>query len=305
MTRSVSIIKVVSHILFYSLVKDLCKLCVESKCVLPSIESLMRRLKDPKAYCIFYMFFYTAAVGEVQWKKCLTKEEGRIGSNTMEAFALLVLVNNYKAWLYEEKKTHLTNLLTEYDSPPSYGKPSIVDKLLDGVQFNLGIVPSSPTVIYNREDRTFKKLVKERNDWLEAFCKTAACMQTKEDVLKKASTDTGDESMHAETTADDDLIILKERAKKKRKLTRELREFTGEASQGERKHKGWSDQGMEAFEKYVEEIKKDVEQDKYVAWENAYREVMKKLGHSRTKESENKVDEPRYKPNHSIVYEGF
>jgi hypothetical protein len=49
----------------------------------------------------------------------------------------------------------------------------------------------------------------------EAFCKTAACMQTKEDVLKKASTATGDESMHAETTADDDLIILKERAKKK------------------------------------------------------------------------------------------
>ena len=62
---------------------------------------------------------------------------------------------------------------------------------------------------------------------------------------------------------------------------------------------------MEAFEKYVEEIKKDVEQDKYVAWENAYREVMKKLGHSRTKESENKVEETRYKPNHSIVYEGF
>ena len=63
---------------------------------------------------------------------------------------------------------------------------------------------------------------------------------------------------------------------------------------------------MEAFEKYVEEIKKDVEQDKYVAWENAYREVMKKLGrHSRTKEDENKVEEPRYKPNHSIVYEGF
>ena len=61
---------------------------------MPSMESLGRRWKDPKAYCIFYMYFYTAAVGEVRWK-----EEGRIGSNTMEAFALLVLVNNYKAWL--------------------------------------------------------------------------------------------------------------------------------------------------------------------------------------------------------------
>jgi hypothetical protein len=78
---------------------------------------------------------------------CLSKEEGRIGSNTMEAFALLVLVDNYKAWLYEEKKTYQTNLLTEYDSPPSYGKPSIVDKILDGVQFNLEEEAASPTVI--------------------------------------------------------------------------------------------------------------------------------------------------------------
>jgi hypothetical protein len=43
------------------------------------------------------MYFYTAAVGEVRWKECLSKEEGWIESNTMEAFALLVLVNNYKA----------------------------------------------------------------------------------------------------------------------------------------------------------------------------------------------------------------
>ena len=77
--------------------KDLCRLCVENKCVLPSIDSIKRQLKDPKAYCIFYMYFYTAAVGDVGWKECLSKEEGRIGSNTMEAFALLVLVNNYKA----------------------------------------------------------------------------------------------------------------------------------------------------------------------------------------------------------------
>jgi hypothetical protein len=98
-------------------------------------ESRGRGLK-----CIFYMYFYTATVGDVRWKDYLSKEEGWIGSNTMEAFSLLlVLVNNYKAsWLYEEKKTNQTNLLTEYDSPPSYGKPSIVDKILDGVQFNLG-----------------------------------------------------------------------------------------------------------------------------------------------------------------------
>ena len=101
------------------------------------------------------------------------------------------------------------------------------------------------------------------------------------------------------------MFILKQRAKKKRKLTRELREFTGEASHGERKHKGWSDQGMMAFENYVEEIRQDVEDNRYVAWENAYQEVMQKLGHSRRTREEEKVEEARYKPNHSIVYEGF
>ena len=76
-------------------------------------------------------------VGESRWKECLSKEDERIGSNTTEAFALLVLVSNYKAWLSEEKKTHQSNLLTKHDCPPSCGKPSIVDRILDGVQFNL------------------------------------------------------------------------------------------------------------------------------------------------------------------------
>ena len=237
-------------------------------------------MEDPKTYFIFYMYFYPAVVGETQWKECISKKEGRIGSNTMEAFALLVLVNNYKAWLYEEKKTHQNNLWTEYDSPPSYGKPSVVDKLLDGVQFNLGIEETSATVIYDKDNDTFKKLEKERVKWLEAFCETAHCVQTNDDVLKKATTDTRERSIDADAATDDDLILLKEMTKKKRKLTRQLREFTGVASQGKKKHKGWSDEGMVTFEKYVKAIRKDVEEDKYVAWEKAYREVMEKPGHT-------------------------
>ena len=271
---------------------------------MPSIESIGRQLKDPKAYFIFYMYFYTAAVGEIRWKKCISKKEERFGSNTMEAFALLVLVNNYKAWLYEEKKAHQTSLWTEYDYPPSCGKPSIVDKILDGVQFNLGMVATSPTVIYDRNDMTYKKLEKERVEWLEAFCKTDHCVQTNNDVLNKATTEVRDRSIVAEEAPEDDLIILKERAKKRRKLTRELREFTGVSPEGERKYKGWSDEGMVTFEKYVKAIRKDVEEDKYIAWEKAYRDVIEKLGHSK-KEYDVPLQQERYEPNLSVVYEGF
>jgi hypothetical protein len=275
---------------------------VENKCVLPSIESIKRRFKDPKAYCIFYMYFYTAAMGETRWKECLSNEEGRIGSNTMEAFALLVLVNNYKAWLYDEKKLHQNNLLTEYDCPPSYGKHSIVDKILDGVQFNLAR-EASPTVIYDKDDRNYKKLEKERVEWLEAFYKTDPCLQTNNDVLKKALTNTGADDS-GNKAAEEDHFVQKERAKKKRKLTRELREFTGVPSEGARKAKGWSDEGMVAFENYVRAIRKDAEEDKYIAWEKGYRDVMKRLGHSK-KDEEEPLQRARYQPNLGVVWEGF
>jgi hypothetical protein len=283
----------------------LCTLCVENECVLPSIESIGRRLEDPKTYFIFYMYFYPAVVGETRWKECISKQDGRIGSNTMEAFALLVLVNNYKAWLYEEKKSHQNNLWTEYDSPPSLGKPSVVDKLLDGIQFDLvQREATSATVIYDKENDTYKKLEKERVEWLESFCQTEHCVQTNNDVLMKATAETRDRSIDTDAASDDDLILLKEMTKKKRKLTRQLREFTGVASQGKKKHKGWSDEGMVTFENYVKAIRKDVEQDKYVAWEKAYRDVIEKLGHSK-REYNVPLQEERYEPNLSVVYEGF
>ncbi len=62
--------------------------------------------------------------------------------------------------------------------------------------------------------------------------------------------------------------------------------------------------GWWLFEKYVEAIQKDVEEDKYVPWEKAYWDVMEKLGHSK-KEDDNPLEQARYKPNLSVVYEGF
>jgi hypothetical protein len=73
---------------------------------------------------------------------------------------------------------------------------------------------------------------------------------------------------------------------------------------GWEKAPGWSDEGMMAFEKYVEAIRKDVEEDKYAAWENAYLDVMEKVGHSK-KDDEEALQKERYKPNQGVVYEGF
>ena len=71
-----------------------------------SLESMEQRLENPKACCMFCLFFCKAAAGEVRWKECMDASEERIGNDTTEAFALLLFANNYKAWLYEEKLAH-------------------------------------------------------------------------------------------------------------------------------------------------------------------------------------------------------
>jgi hypothetical protein len=167
--------------------------------------------------------------------------------------------------------------LTEYACPLSRKKPAFVNKILDGIEFNLE-KDASPTVLSNKNKAIYKSLGKKRRDWLEKFYKSDRCWETDVAVLKKASSSSGPEDNNSEVTGDqEEGLTAKERAKKTRKLTRNLREFTGVPSEGERKCKGWSGKGMLAFEKHVTTIKKDVEDGKYVAWERAYQQVMERL----------------------------
>jgi hypothetical protein len=61
---------------------------------------------------------------------------------------------------------------------------------------------------------------------------------------------------------------------------------------------------MVAFENYVEEIRRDEEEGKYVAWEKAYRDVMEKLGNAQ-RDSEEAFQKARCEPNLAVVCEGF
>ena len=72
----------------------------------------------------------------------------------------------------------------------------------------------------------------------------------------------------------------------------------------EGKCKGWSDEGMMAFEKHVRTIRKDVEDGKYIAWEKAYWEIIETMGHSGNGDGA-PSQKAKYKPNLGLVYEGF
>jgi len=63
-----------------------------------AFECFEQRWQFPKAYHLFYDQFFKAAVGDRKWKICLQENKPFANSNT-EAFALMILKNNYHAWM--------------------------------------------------------------------------------------------------------------------------------------------------------------------------------------------------------------
>jgi hypothetical protein len=232
-----------------------------------SLESMEQRLDNPKAYYVFYEFFYKAAVGEVCWKDCLEDSDGkRIGNDTTEAFALLIVANNYKAWLYEEKMSHGEELKTEYDTGPSDGCISIVDKLLVNQEFFLER-DADALVIEEVNSLPFKKAKKTRKDWLTKLRRQPICTDI------KRSWEIPPANVLDERPTNSPSTTKKERDNKRRKLMKGLKKWTGNADDGERKFKGWSDNGHKAFACWTMDIKADVREGKYALWEKAFRHI--------------------------------
>jgi hypothetical protein len=103
-------------------------------------------------------------------------------------------------------------------------KPAFVNEILDGIEFNLE-KDASPTVLSNKNNAVCKSSGKKRRDWLVKFCKSDRCLETDVAVLKKASSGSGPEDNNSEVTGDqEEGLIARERAKKTRKLTRNLRD---------------------------------------------------------------------------------
>ncbi len=184
-----------------------------------SLESIEQRLENPKAYYVFYQFFYKAAVGEVRWKECMDSLETRIGNDTTEAFALLLFANNYKAWLYEEKLNHGEALWTEYDSvPTSVRRESIVDRLLFDLEFVLD-KDAEELVVRDPTKQTYKKATKARKDWLTALKRLPICTEMRNTWQQTARAEEIDENEpNAGETPN-----KRERMKKRRKLMKGLK----------------------------------------------------------------------------------
>jgi hypothetical protein len=127
------------YTILLNVTSDLCHICRVNDLIFPAMESFEERVNNPGNYYIFYDNFLRAAVGEEAWKSQVgvgneKKRRGRrsVASNSSnttitssrlsspidEAFALIMLKNNYWAWMQQAKgkwENDARPLLTDYD----------------------------------------------------------------------------------------------------------------------------------------------------------------------------------------------
>jgi hypothetical protein len=99
------------------LLEELYAYCSKGKFIFPSLEAFEERMNNPVVYYYFYDRFFRSAVGEQRWRQSLKSDNkiARMGSVQAEAFAMILLKNNYFAWLMETKEK-VPEGRTDYDS---------------------------------------------------------------------------------------------------------------------------------------------------------------------------------------------
>ena len=275
-----------------------------------ALETMINnRLNNPKCYFIFYEYFYKAAVGEKSWNDCIKDEEnGRIGNDNTEAFALLLLTNNYKAWLSDEKQRYRDLLMTEYDTVPNDANPSLVDIVLPNMEITVknqstDIDEDTHMILRDSTDQQYQQMSEERKRMLMLgiTANHELC-----DSMKKCweETETSNHVMgHEEADATGiGTDYGKERRKKRRKLMKGMRKWTCGTEKGAKILKGWSTSGHRAFELFMKEIREDKERGRYQAWERAIREIYEEREQIRLKEY-NKRQQKDYHVDKDLVWE--
>lgn len=299
---------------------EMCTECEMDGAVLPSIESFQMRLKLPKVYYLFYEFFFKAVVGEGLFKRRFV-EGKRFGTNILEAFAHLILVNNYFAWLYDYYyKNPGTTLKTEYDLPvqgQANGREGTAANENDDDRLFCGDLDEVEIALPHDGVKEYQ-LVTNEVATQEAYkaAQEASEMVRKEalaNISPNSSNNRRDGHVHVQSYGKvksllrsdtsfsspvENRAAAKEMTKKKRKCMRELKIYTGSGAKKSRrdsdKFKGWSEEGKMFMVKMTKAIKDDVESGVHGEWEKMYRKISAAVYTSDDPEEESESAEVDY-----------
>jgi hypothetical protein len=252
--------------------------------VLPALEAFEEMLENPTMYYIFYEYFLRAAVGEEEWKKQngrpkrkntrnnsptqerVDLQDKRLASSLDEAFALLVLKNNYFAWLLQAKEKN-KDLKTDYDGGNEKEK-SLALHLLGGYIIDLDSGEENAFVHVNSSQLTPMELIAYRTakkDFIAKVIRVREKVKNSEEYTKIKESLTTLKRLRKEN---DD----KFNKKKKQKLFMDMKKYTGiTVGGGLKTGKGWSAQAfMDMFEM---KKKMDDMEERYKKFGKAYRYV--------------------------------
>lgn len=260
---------------------DLCNRCHAQQAVFPCLEAFLLGKEFPSVYMIFYDFFLRAAVGEAQWKsKCLEYKEPteELATPQLESFTMLLLKNNYFAWLLNEKnRLNDGNFVTDYDSIENRsGRKSYAEIMLKDMEVNLVDLPAGVEYVYHADEEN-NLLVSSAEPRYATL--RAATMVRLSDVQARASLDESYEHLLSELESNESVLAIRpddsninadhvgeessaeKKGKANRKNLKRFRVYTNPVG-NEPKFKGWSARAtgdqtrlMAAIESNIEMLK--------------------------------------------------
>ena len=265
---------------------------------------------------IFYDYFFKASVGDTAWKKSIMEcsdPTEPLAPPQSEAFAMLLLKNNYFAWLWEAKNQYKDLLVTEYDTKKKraqkfedlghvYLKCQLnleVDEDEDDMN-KIVILPTRGETIglydtlLSHSRRDLQKVWKAaaRNKKYKEFTKALGQLSDEDD---DSSSEEEQPEQAAEQIATDEpeqeASSLMEQRTKKRKILKSFQEYMNSNEEEGTRFKGWSSRAGEVLSKLTEKLNKVTYKEK--AFRRAYRHTYKqKLVTSGKKKKSNPEPKP-------------
>ena len=262
---------------------ELCGLCVQKYVVFPSLEAFEEGVQLPCVYMVFHDYFLKSSVGDAAWKEaCLDAADptDQIAPPQAKAFAMLLLRNNYFAWLWEAKLEYKSGLKTDYDLAKDRCNALEISEGILQCQINLNVDEEDEDnwskillkkednpVNYNAVKKASDALIKQvrqsarNNDKYKAFGTGVEAVQLDEDGSSPTQNSEAPESVHAKRT-------------KKRKVLQGFREYTN-PKDDEGKFKGWSTRAKTDMNELMEALNRPISEQEKI-FRKLYRFTYKK-----------------------------
>jgi hypothetical protein len=241
------------------------------------MEAFELRLKNPTNYILFYDNFLRAVEGEARWKASATSGNDLMTSSYNEAFAMILLKNNYAAWLAHEMGDKYPNLMTDYDETIPDNAKTLAEYVVKGVcsfvqgeddddddtTFITTYRPKEGTAgavdelrRYNEELKLYRDITEKAREEARLSEDCPSIREAKRKIIDSK-------------TNDDDAIYKQ----KRRKILKGLKEYTGTRSAGEKAYRGWSTRAHTQMLKFKREIDIDIQLKTYERFNAEYKNV--------------------------------